>query len=110
ETTTAGSLPRTEALIAANAAREFEPDGFTLKSTTEYRALVAEAVRDVVARQREVGITRPGDGEFGKAMSSPVDYGAWWGYSFQRVHGLSLTEINALNEPPRRSTPGNVQL
>ena len=110
ETTTAGSLPRTEALIAANAARTFEDDGFTLKSTPEYEALVAEAVRDVVERQREAGITQPGDGEFGKAMSNAVDYGAWWGYSFQRVNGLSLTEVNAFNEPPRRSEPGNIQL
>ncbi len=110
ETTTAGSLPRTQALIHANAAREFEADGFTLKSTPEYEALVAEAVRDVVARQRDLGISQPGDGEFGKAMSNPVDYGAWWGYSFQRVTGLELTEVNVLNEPPRRSSPGNIQL
>ena len=110
ETTTAGSLPRTKALIEANAARTFEEDGFTLTSTPEYEALVAEAVRDVVERQRAVGITQPGDGEFGKAMSSPVDYGAWWGYSFQRVDGLSLTEVNAFNEPPRRSEPGNIVL
>jgi 5-methyltetrahydropteroyltriglutamate--homocysteine methyltransferase len=110
ETTTAGSLPRTQALIDANAAREFEADGFTLRSTPEYEALVAAAVGDVVERQREAGITQPGDGEFGKAMSNPVDYGAWWGYSFQRVSGLELTEVNALNEPARRSSPGNIQL
>ncbi len=110
ETTTAGSLPRTEALIEANAARTFEDDGFTLQSTPEFEALVAEAVRDVVARQREVGITQPGDGEFGKAMSNAVDYGAWWGYSFQRVTGLSLTEVNVFNEPPRRSVPGDIRL
>ena len=110
ETTTAGSLPRTQALIDANAARAFEEDGFTLTSTPEYEELVAEAVRDVVERQREAGITQPGDGEFGKAMSSPVDYGAWWGYSFQRVNGLSLTEVNAFNEPARRSEPGQIVL
>ena len=43
-------------------------------------------------------------------MSSAVDYGAWWGYSFQRVNGLSLTEVNAFNEPPVRSQPGDVKL
>src|SRR5690606_560238 len=110
ETTTAGSLPRTRALIEANAAREFEDDGFTLKVTPEFDALVTEAVRDVVERQRELGITQPGDGGFGKAMSTAVDYGAWWGYSFQRVNGLSLTEVNAFNEPPRRSEPGSIRL
>lgn len=109
-TTTAGSLPRSQALIDANAAREFEDDGFTLKSTPEFEALVETAVAEVVQKQRDAGITRPGDGEYGKAMSNPVDYGAWWGYSFQRVSGLELTEQNLFTEEPRLSTPGNVQL
>ncbi|GAA1537917.1 5-methyltetrahydropteroyltriglutamate--homocysteine methyltransferase [Microbacterium ginsengiterrae] len=109
-TTTAGSLPRTQALLEANAARPFADDGFTLQSTPEYEELIGAAVADVVERQRRAGITQPGDGEFGKASSSPVDYGAWWGYSFQRVNGLSLTEVNAFNEPPRRSAPGKVVL
>lgn len=110
ETTTAGSLPRTDALIEANAAREFEADGFTLKTTPEHTALVDAAVQQVVQRQRDAGITQPGDGEFGKAMSSAVDYGAWWGYSFQRVAGLSLTERSTFTDEPKRSTPGNIQL
>ena len=109
-TTTAGSLPRTQALIDANRARTFAADGFTLETTPEADALTAQAVADVVARQRDAGITLVGDGEFGKAMTSAVDYGAWWGYSFQRVNGLSLTEVNAFNEPPVRSEPGHVRL
>lgn len=109
-TTTSGSLPRTTALIEANAARTFEDDGFTLRSTPEYTEQVAAAVADVVQRQRDAGITYVGDGEFGKAMSSTVDYGAWWSYSFQRVAGLALTEINAFNEEPVRSAPGDVRL
>ncbi len=110
ETTTAGSLPRTDALIAANAARAFEEDGFTLKTSPEHEALVAEAVRDVVERQQRAGITQPGDGEFGKAMSNAVDYGAWWGYSFQRVAGLALTGRSAFTDEPKRSTPGHIEL
>lgn len=110
ETTTAGSLPRTQALIDANAARTFADDGFTLESTPEFERLLAEAVRDVVARQRELGITQPGDGEFGKAMSSAVDYGAWWAYSFQRTSGLSLTGANIFTQEPVRSAPGDVRL
>jgi 5-methyltetrahydropteroyltriglutamate--homocysteine methyltransferase len=110
QTTTAGSLPRTQALIAANAARRFSDDGFTFEPDAGVEALTQEAVADVVRRQREAGITQPGDGEFGKAMSSAVDYGAWWSYSFQRVTGLSLTEVNAFNEPPVRSEPGRVRL
>lgn len=109
-TTTAGSLPRTDALIAANAARELEDDGFTLRSTPEFQGLVAEAVRDVVERQRALGITRPGDGEFGKAMSNAVDYGAWWSYSFQRNAGLSLTGADIFAQQPVRSAPGDVRL
>ncbi|MCR2813224.1 cobalamin-independent methionine synthase II family protein [Microbacterium sp. zg.Y1090] len=110
QTTTAGSLPRTQALIEANAARTFADDGFTLQSTPEFEQLVADAVDDVVERQREAGITLVGDGEFGKAMSNAVDYGAWWSYSFQRAAGLSMTEVNAFNEPPVRSEPGHIRL
>ncbi|WP_243229377.1 cobalamin-independent methionine synthase II family protein [Microbacterium sp. CIAB417] len=109
-TTTSGSLPRTEALIAANAARALADDGFTLETTPEFEALVADAVADVVRRQREAGITLVGDGEFGKAMSNPLDYGAWWGYSFQRVNGLSLTDNNLFTQPTAVSTPGNIEL
>ena len=110
QTTTSGSLPRTQTLIDANRARTFEDDGFTLRSTPEVDALTAQAVADVVERQRAAGITLVGDGEFGKAMTGAVDYGAWWGYSFQRVGGLSLTEVNAFNEPPVESSPGDVRL
>ena len=110
QTTTAGSLPRTDALIQANAARTFEDDGFTLVSTPEHTALVDAAVQEVVQQQLDAGITQPGDGEFGKAMSSAVDYGAWWGYSFQRVTGLALTERNTFTDEPKVSTPGNIQL
>ncbi|MFV0435202.1 MAG: cobalamin-independent methionine synthase II family protein [Leucobacter sp.] len=110
ETTTAGSLPRTQALIEANAARTFEDDGFTLATTPEHTALVDAAVQDVVQQQRDAGITRPGDGEFGKAMLNAVDYGAWWGYSFQRVAGLALTERNTFTDEPKRSTPGHIEL
>ncbi|HYP74015.1 MAG TPA: cobalamin-independent methionine synthase II family protein [Microbacterium sp.] len=108
--TTAGSLPRTAGLIDAHRARGFAADGFTLEPTPEVDALTAQAVAEVVSRQRDAGITLVGDGEFGKAMTSAVDYGAWWGYSFQRVGGLSLTEVNAFNEPPVRSEPGHVRL
>ncbi|WP_460796168.1 cobalamin-independent methionine synthase II family protein [Microbacterium sp. GXF0217] len=109
-TTTSGSLPRTEALIAANAARAFGDDGFTLETTPEFEALVADAVADVVQRQRDAGITLVGDGEFGKAMSNPLDYGAWWSYSFQRVNGLALTDNNLFTQPTAVSTPGSIEL
>jgi len=105
-----GSLPRTPELIAANEARSFADDGFTLVDTPEVTALIEHAVGDLVKRQVDIGITVPGDGEYGKAMSSPVDYGAWWTYSFQRTGGLELTDFNPIMSKPVRSTPGNIRL
>jgi 5-methyltetrahydropteroyltriglutamate--homocysteine methyltransferase len=110
QTTHAGSLPRTPELIAANDARTFSEDGFTLQRTDEFDGLLTDAVSDLVARQAAIGISVPGDGEYGKAMTSAVDYGAWWSYSFQRVEGLSLTGEDIFASPVVRSEPGNVQL
>jgi 5-methyltetrahydropteroyltriglutamate--homocysteine methyltransferase len=110
QTSHAGSLPRTPELIAANEARELEDDGFTLRRTPEFETLLTDAVSDLVARQSTAGITIPGDGEYGKAMSSAVDYGAWWSYSFQRVAGLSLTGQDLFTQEPVRSEPGKVRL
>jgi 5-methyltetrahydropteroyltriglutamate--homocysteine methyltransferase len=109
-TSHAGSLPRTPELIAANAARRFAGDGFTLESTPEFEGLLTGAVVDLVRRQRDLGITIPGDGEYGKAMSNAVDYGAWWTYSFQRTAGLELTDFNPILAEPVRSAPGNIKL
>ncbi|MBD7994533.1 cobalamin-independent methionine synthase II family protein [Arthrobacter sp. Sa2CUA1] len=110
QATQAGSLPRTPELIAANAARRFDGDGFTLERTPEFEGLLTDAVVDLVQRQTDAGITIPGDGEYGKAMSYDVDYGAWWTYSFQRTAGLELTEFNPILASPVRSEPGNVRL
>jgi 5-methyltetrahydropteroyltriglutamate--homocysteine methyltransferase len=66
----AGSLPRTPELIAAYAARENGHE------TTAFNQKLSTAVADLVQRQKAIGITIPGDGEFGKSMSSTVDYGA----------------------------------
>lgn len=110
QTTHVGSLPRTPELIAANEARAFAEDGFTLESTPEFEQLLTHAVGNLVERQVEAGITIPGDGEYGKAMSSAIDYGAWWTYSFQRTAGLELTDFNPILSEPVRSSPGNIRL
>lgn len=110
QTTHAGSLPRTPELIAANDARRLADDGLTLDRTPEFDSLLTSAVGDLVARQQAAGITVPGDGEFGKAMTSAVDYGAWWSYSFQRVSGLEVTGEDIFSAEPVRSTPGNIRL
>lgn len=65
---------------------------------------------DLVQRQKDLGITFPRDGEYGKAMSNPVDYGTWWTYSFQRTAGLGLTEFNPITAEAVRSEPGTIRL
>ena len=106
----AGSLPRTPELIAANEARTLAEDGLTLQRTPEFDGLLTEAVVDLVARQAALGVTIVGDGEYGKAMTSAVDYGAWWSYSFQRVAGLEVTGEDIFSQEPVLSSPGNVRL
>ncbi|GAA3588589.1 cobalamin-independent methionine synthase II family protein [Klugiella xanthotipulae] len=103
QVTHAGSLPRTPELIAANAAKE-------LGNVENFDALLTEAVVDLVARQKSLGVTVPGDGEYGKSMSSAVDYGAWWSYSFDRLAGLEIDESSAWVTERTLSEPGNVQL
>jgi len=106
----AGSLPRTPELLAANAARTLAADGLTLERTPEFESLLSAAVADLVRRQRDLGITIVGDGEYGKAMSSAQDYGAWWSYVFQRVAGLEVTGEDIFTEAPQRSAPGDIRL
>ncbi|MGL3805291.1 cobalamin-independent methionine synthase II family protein [Paeniglutamicibacter sp. R2-26] len=104
-TTHAGSLPRTDELLAANAAKE--RDGIT----AEFHELLEASVTGIVAKQRELGIDIPNDGEFGHTMSSAVDYGAWWNYSFARLGGLEETTVDRWAETAvKRSSPGNVVL
>lgn len=101
-----GSLPRPEKLRQANKqrlAQGGEMEGFD--------AVLAESVNDVLAKQKQVGITIPNDGEYGKAMSGKVDYGAWWSYSFQRLGGLELRDATvATGTAHVESSPGNVRL
>jgi 5-methyltetrahydropteroyltriglutamate--homocysteine methyltransferase len=105
-TSHAGSLPRPEDLIERNR------DRLTGRTTDEaaFQAELRAGVEGVVRRQREVGIDIPNDGEYGHAMGSAVDYGAWWTYVFQRLGGLELTDFAAWNSAARRSEPGRVRL
>ena len=103
-TSQAGSLPRTPELIAANAAREAGQDA------GDHAALLRDAVTDLVRRQVELGLDVPGDGEFGKAMTSAIDYGAWWSYSFQRLGGLELRDGASWIFKDVQSGPGDVRV
>lgn len=104
QTTHAGSLPRTPELIAANEARAAG------SGRDDHAELLTAAVVDLVQRQKDLGITVPGDGEYGKSMTSAVDYGAWWSYSFSRTAGLELDTDMAWITEEVESSPGNVQL
>jgi len=105
-TSHAGSLPRPDDLIEANRLREA---GAAADEPGFQRQLRA-AVGDVVRRQHALGIDVPGDGEFGKAMGSRVNYRAWWSYSFHRLGGLELGTTGLYDMPARRSRPGEVVL
>jgi 5-methyltetrahydropteroyltriglutamate--homocysteine methyltransferase len=103
--THAGSLPRTPELIAANEAKE------SSGVTPEFLELLKSSVVDVVQRQKDLGIDIPNDGEYGHAMSSTVDYGAWWNYSFSRLGGLEPTNVDRWADAEvHRSSPGNIVL
>jgi 5-methyltetrahydropteroyltriglutamate--homocysteine methyltransferase len=97
-TTHAGSLPRPDDLIELVRARQ---DGES-KDEAGYQQRLAAAVQEVVRRQRECGITVPGDGEYGKEMGQRVNYGAWWSYSFQRLGGLRVGDFMYQMPPQRR--------
>src|SRR5699024_2352187 len=110
QTTHAGSLPRSPELIEANAARPVGEDGLTPQRTEEFREGLRQAGVDVVAKQREIGISVPNDGAYGHLMGSAVTYGAWWSYSSDRVRGLAITASDRCSSGPVRSGPGDVRL
>jgi 5-methyltetrahydropteroyltriglutamate--homocysteine methyltransferase len=101
-----GSLPRPEGLIESNRARE----AGALTDEAGFQATLRGAVRDVVRRQRELGVDVPNDGEFGKSMGHRVNYGAWWSYAFRRLGGIEFGAPGAYGVRPRRSHPGEIVL
>ena len=104
-TSHAGSLPRPDSLIEANAQREAgKADEATFQKS------LTDSVADVVRRQVAAGIAVPGDGEYGKSMGSRVNYRAWWSYSFDRLGGLKIENIDRDTLPVHRSSPGNTVL
>src|SRR5438270_1802997 len=101
-----GSLPRPDALIEANRAR----DAGEATNPGEFEATLSAAVMDVVRYQRELGIEVPGDGEFGKSMAQRVNYGSWWRYSWQRLAGIEPGEQTLYEMAPQHSRPGAIVL
>jgi 5-methyltetrahydropteroyltriglutamate--homocysteine methyltransferase len=76
-TTHVGSLVRPAELVDVLSARR---DGGEYDGEA-HQELVARLVREVAARQAEVGIDIISDGEFGKGL-------AWWSYVRQRLEGF----------------------
>jgi 5-methyltetrahydropteroyltriglutamate--homocysteine methyltransferase len=105
-TTHVGSLPRPDELIAANRAREEGRD----VGEAGFQRMLRAAVIDVVRAQKDAGVDVPGDGEFGKSMGHPVNYGAWWSYVFSRLGGVELGAPGPYGRTPRRSRPGEIVL
>jgi 5-methyltetrahydropteroyltriglutamate--homocysteine methyltransferase len=106
-TTQTGSLPRPDWLIERHRNRRKNPTA----ADPDFDRDIARAVADVVQRQRDIGIDIVGDGEFGKAMSQKVDYGAWWSYSFERLGGLELRSFDLMHDRARaKDSTGAVQL
>src|SRR3954471_21180991 len=85
-TTHVGSLPRPQDLM--DLYRDNAPDGAL---APRLRAAIAGVAR----RQVETGIDIVNDGEFGKAMRSAMDFGAWWSYVYPRLAGFTLSEEQA---------------
>jgi 5-methyltetrahydropteroyltriglutamate--homocysteine methyltransferase len=105
-TTHVGSLPRPDALIAANHMREASES----VDESGFQQQLHDAVTGVVRQQRDLGIDIPGDGEFGKSMGHRVNFGAWMSYAYHRLGGLDLTGPDMHDLAPRRSAPGNLML
>ncbi len=82
-TTHVGSLPRPDDLVAL-----YRDDASDQKLLPHLRSAIAEVVR----QQSQTGIDIVNDGEFGKAMRSAMDFGAWWSYVYPRLAGYELRE------------------
>jgi 5-methyltetrahydropteroyltriglutamate--homocysteine methyltransferase len=82
-TSHAGSLPRPAKLIEVNRAK-IAGSGFDPK---DYAQRLSEAVSEICATQARIGVDVINDGEFGKASSGPIDYGAWQSYAWARLSG-----------------------
>jgi len=80
-TTHVGSLPRPNDLMELY--RDNAPDNKLLPR-------LKSAIADIVGQQVDCGVDIVNDGEFGKAMRSKVDYGAWWSYVYDRLAGFEL--------------------
>ena len=93
-TTHAGALPRPDDLLALNAERAGAFPEI-------HRHRLRGAVQDVVSLQTQLGIDIVNDGEFGKAMRTRLDYGAWISYVLERFTGFEGPDAESVGESGR---------
>ena len=86
-TTHAGALPRPDDLLALNAEIALAQQASQPYDERAHRQRLSSAVAEVVHQQVDLGIDVPNDGEYGKAMRTRLDYGAWLSYVMQRLTG-----------------------
>ena len=84
-TTHVGSLPRPDELLALKSEIARTPSS----DRSAYAHRLCDAVLDVVRRQNDLGLDVVNDGEYGKAMRSRLDYGAWISYVIERFTGFA---------------------
>ena len=99
-TTHVGSLPRPDELLALNAEIAQTPPS----DRSAYAHHLRNAVLDVVGRQKDLGVDVVNDGEYGKAMRTRLDYGAWISYVIERFTGFE--EQNASDATGRGRPSG----
>ena len=105
KTTHVGSLPRPDALIEMNQARQTGQH----VDENQFQERLRLSVIEVVNQQQEIGLDVCNDGEYGKAMGQRKNFGAWWSYSFQRLGGLELGE-DLYQIAGQRSETGKIRL
>lgn len=106
KTTHVGSLPRVDRLLKANEQRSAGQI-----SEADFEQILQSSAEEVIARQHQIGLDIINEGEYGHITSGPVDYGAWWNYSFHRLGGLELSDQDRWQAQEKiRSTPGNLRL
>jgi 5-methyltetrahydropteroyltriglutamate--homocysteine methyltransferase len=86
-TTHAGALPRPDDLLALNAEIAQAQQSGQAVDEQAHRQRLRGAVAEVVQQQIDLGISVVNDGEYGKAMRTRLDYGAWLSYVMQRLTG-----------------------
>ncbi len=90
-TSHAGSLPRPADLLELY--RSEAPED-------ALNAGLRKSVADVVRKQIDAGITVVNDGEFGKPMSTEIDYAAWATYVYDRLDGFEVRQVDPAQVGP----------